>query len=470
MLASGAKGVYGQVVLNHESVYYSKRGGSLLLTLRILYDAHSKPYQRWYYSRSMTLLALGINHKTAPVSLRERVTFSPDTLDQALESLLSQPMVQGGVVLSTCNRTELYLSVEEQDNLHDKLVRWLCDYHKLDEAEVRNSLYWHHDNDAVSHLMRVASGLDSLVLGEPQILGQVKKAFADSGRGHANASELERMFQKSFSVAKRVRTETDIGASAVSVAFAACTLARQIFESLSTVTVMLVGAGETIELAARHLREHHVQKMIIANRTRERAQRLADEVGAEVIGLGEIDERLRDADIIISSTASPLPIIGKGMMERALKARRNQPMLLVDIAVPRDVEPEVGKLANAYLYSVDDLQSIIQHNMAQRKAAAVQAESIVEQEAHEFMAWLRAQSVSETIREYRAQAEQVREELTSKALAALRAGGDAEAIMQDLARRLTNRLIHTPTKSLQQAARDGDDERLHILRNSLGLE
>ncbi|EOC1305419.1 glutamyl-tRNA reductase [Cronobacter dublinensis] len=418
----------------------------------------------------MTLLALGINHKTAPVSLRERVTFSPDSLDQALESLLSQPMVQGGVVLSTCNRTELYLSVEEQDNLHDKLVRWLCDYHKLDEAEVRDSLYWHHDNDAVSHLMRVASGLDSLVLGEPQILGQVKKAFADSGRGHANASELERMFQKSFSVAKRVRTETDIGASAVSVAFAACTLARQIFESLSTVTVMLVGAGETIELAARHLREHNVQKMIIANRTRERAQRLADEVGAEVIGLGDIDERLKDADIIISSTASPLPIIGKGMMERALKARRNQPMLLVDIAVPRDVEPEVGKLANAYLYSVDDLQSIIQHNMAQRKAAAVQAESIVEQEAHEFMAWLRAQSVSETIREYRAQADQVREELTSKALASLRAGGDAEAIVQDLARRLTNRLIHTPTKSLQQAARDGDDERLHILRNSLGLE
>ncbi len=470
MLASGAEGVYGQVVLNHVSVYYSKRGGSLLLTLRILYDAHSKPYQRWYYSRSMTLLALGINHKTAPVSLRERVTFSPDTLDQALESLLSQPMVQGGVVLSTCNRTELYLSVEEQDNLHDKLVRWLCDYHHLDEEEVRNSLYWHHDNDAVSHLMRVASGLDSLVLGEPQILGQVKKAFADSGRGHANASELERMFQKSFSVAKRVRTETDIGASAVSVAFAACTLARQIFESLSTVTVMLVGAGETIELAARHLREHNVQKMIIANRTRERAQRLADEVGAEVIGLGDIDERLKDADIIISSTASPLPIIGKGMMERALKARRNQPMLLVDIAVPRDVEPEVGKLANAYLYSVDDLQSIIQHNLAQRKAAAVQAESIVEQEACEFMAWLRAQSVSETIREYRAQADQVREELTSKALAALRTGGDAEAIMQDLARKLTNRLIHTPTKSLQQAARDGDDERLHILRNSLGLE
>ena len=250
-------------------------------------------------------------------------------------------------MLSTCNRTELYLSVEEQDNLHEALIRWLCDYHNLNEDELRNSLYWHQDNDAVSHLMRVASGLDSLVLGEPQILGQVKKAFADSQKGHLKASELERMFQKSFSVAKRVRTETDIGASAVSVAFAACTLARQIFESLSTVTVMLVGAGETIELVARHLREHKVKKMIIANRTRERAQVLADEVGAEVVALSDIDERLKEADIIISSTASPLPIIGKGMVERALKSRRNQPMLLVDIAVPRDVEPEVGKLANA---------------------------------------------------------------------------------------------------------------------------
>ncbi|HGY5135278.1 MAG: glutamyl-tRNA reductase [Citrobacter sp.] len=418
----------------------------------------------------MTLLALGINHKTAPVSLRERVTFSPDTLDQALDSLLAQPMVQGGVVLSTCNRTELYLSVEEQDNLQEALVRWLCDYHNLNEEDLRNSLYWHQDNDAVSHLMRVASGLDSLVLGEPQILGQVKKAFADSQKGHLNASALERMFQKSFSVAKRVRTETDIGASAVSVAFAACTLARQIFESLSTVTVLLVGAGETIELVARHLREHQVKKMIIANRTRERAQVLADEVGAEVISLSDIDARLQDADIIISSTASPLPIIGKGMVERALKNRRNQPMLLVDIAVPRDVEPEVGKLSNAYLYSVDDLQSIISHNLAQRKAAAVEAETIVAQETSEFMAWLRAQGASETIREYRSQSEQIRDELTAKALAALQQGGDAQAILQDLAWKLTNRLIHAPTKSLQQAARDGDSERLNILRDSLGLE
>ncbi|MFU9138681.1 glutamyl-tRNA reductase [Erwinia tasmaniensis] len=418
----------------------------------------------------MTLLALGINHKTAPVALRERVTFSPETLDQALNSLLAQPLVQGGVVLSTCNRTELYLSVEQQENLQEQLVKWLCDYHGLSADDVRKSLYWHQGDEAVSHLMRVASGLDSLVLGEPQILGQVKKAYADSHRGHSHSSELERMFQKSFSVAKRVRTETEIGASAVSVAFAACTLARQIFESLATVTVMLVGAGETIELAARHLRQHDVQKLIIANRTRERAQTLASEVGAEVIGLAEIDSRLAEADIIISSTASPLPIIGKGMVERALKQRRNQPMLLVDIAVPRDVEPEVGKLANAYLYSVDDLQAIIESNMAQRKAAAIEAETIVLQESGEFMSWLRAQSAVETIRDYRAQADEVRIGLEERALAALAQGGDPQQVLREMAHKLTNRLIHAPTKSLQQAARDGDTERLQILRDSLGLD
>ncbi|MCY9847206.1 MULTISPECIES: glutamyl-tRNA reductase [Pectobacterium] len=418
----------------------------------------------------MTLLALGINHKTAPVSLRERVVFSPDKLGVALDSLLQQPLVQGGVVLSTCNRTELYLSVDEQENQREQLIRWLCEYHQLRPEDVNGSLYWHQDNAAVSHLMRVASGLDSLVLGEPQILGQVKKAFAESQRGHSLSSELERLFQKSFTVAKRVRTETDIGASAVSVAFAACTLARQIFESLSDVTVLLVGAGETIELVARYLREHKVQKMVIANRTRERAQALATEVGAEVITLAELDEQLVQADIVISSTASTLPIIGKGMMERTLKARRNQPMLMVDIAVPRDIEPEVGKLPNVYLYSVDDLHAIIQHNLAQRKAAAVQAESIVQQESSDFMAWLRAQSAVETIRDYRAQADELRAEMTAKALAAIQQGNDVEAVIQELTHRLTNRLIHAPTKSLQQAARDGDQHRLQILRDSLGLD
>ncbi|MBT0729084.1 glutamyl-tRNA reductase [Rosenbergiella nectarea] len=417
----------------------------------------------------MTLLALGINHKTAPVALRERVAFGPDILDNALDSLLSQPSVHSGVVLSTCNRTELYLSVDEQHDIQQQLIEWLCNYHHLDKTEVLNSLYWHQNNAAVSHLMRVASGLDSLVLGEPQILGQVKKAYAESQRGHVINGELERMFQKTFSVAKRVRTETEIGSSAVSVAFAACTLARQIFESLKKVTVLLVGAGETIELVARHLREHQVKRLMITNRTRERAQRLAEEVNAEVIDFGSLPEHIASADIIISSTASPLPVIGKGMVESALKQRRHQPMLIVDIAVPRDVEPEVGKLDSAYLYTVDDLQAIIQHNMAQREAAAVEAETIVVQESGEFMAWLQAQNAVEVIRDYRHQAEDIREELMQRALSALSQGQDPQKVMQEMAHKLTNRLIHSPTKSLQQAAREGDAERLQILRDSLGL-
>lgn len=417
----------------------------------------------------MTLLALGINHKTAPVALREKVAFSSQTLEQALNSLLAQPLIQGGVVLSTCNRTELYLSVEQQEDLREQLIHWLCGFHHLQTDDIRDNLYWHQDDDAVCHLMRVASGLDSLVLGEPQILGQVKKAFADSQRVHIPSSELQRMFEKSFSVAKRVRTETDIGTSAISVAFAACRLARQIFASLSEVNVLLVGAGETIELVARHLRAHKVKKLMVANRTLERARILADEVMADVIALSDIDRRLAEADIIISSTASPLPIIRKSMVERALKTRRNQPMLLVDIAVPRDIEAEVGKLSDAYLYSVDDLQQIIETNMAQRRSAAVRAENIVQQASGEFMDWLRMQNATESICAYRSYADRVRHDLESRALAALQQGGNAQDILHDLAHKLTNQLIHAPTKSLQQAARDGDDKRLQILRDSLGL-
>lgn len=417
----------------------------------------------------MTLLALGINHKTAPVALREKVSFSPDTMGDALNNLLQQPAVRGGVVLSTCNRTELYLSMEDKENSHEQLIRWLCQYHQIEPNELKNSVYWHQDNQAVSHLMRVASGLDSLVLGEPQILGQVKKAFADSQNYDSLSSELERLFQKSFSVAKRVRTETQIGANAVSVAFAACTLARQIFESLSSLTILLVGAGETIELVARHLREHQVKKIIIANRTKERAQRLANEVDADVITLSEIDECLSQADIVISSTARPLPIIGKGMVERALKKRRNQPMLLVDIAVPRDIEQDVEKLNNVYLYSVDDLEAIIQHNREQRQAAAIQAEHIVQQESGQFMDWLRAQGAVGAIREYRDSAEMLRAEMTEKAITLIQNGADAEKVIQQLSHQLMNRLIHTPTKSLQQAASDGDIERLNLLRESLGI-
>ena len=418
----------------------------------------------------MSLFALGINHKTASISLREKIAFSPEEMVEGLQSLQTLPAVHGGVVLSTCNRTELYLSVSSHDKIKDDILNWLCDFHQLPAEEVENSLYCYEDASAITHLMRVASGLDSLVLGEPQILGQVKKAFFVSQDSKVLSGELERLFQKAFSVAKRVRSETEIGASAVSVAFAACALARQIFESLSSLTVLLVGAGETIELVARYLKEHQVKRMIIANRTLERAEYLANNVGADVITLPQIDERLFEADIVISSTASPLPIIGKGLVERALKQRKYQPMLFVDIAVPRDVEPEVGTLSGVYLYTVDDLHAIIQQNLAQRQAAAEQAEQIITLECNEFMTWLRSQDAVGTIREYRAQSDTIRRELVTKALNALEQGNDAESVIQDLAYKLTNRLIHAPTKSLQTAASHGDIELLQLLRTSFGLD
>ncbi|GAB2655389.1 glutamyl-tRNA reductase [Vibrio panuliri] len=416
----------------------------------------------------MSLLAIGINHNTASVELREKVAFGPDKLPQALRQLSESPHVSGGVIVSTCNRTEIYCDVKPSSR--NKVIDWLAQFHQVSAEELKPSLYIHEEQAAIRHLMRVACGLDSLVLGEPQILGQVKQAFSDSRDGHAVNAAMEKWFQKTFSVAKRVRTETDIGGNAVSVAYAACTLAKHIFESLRESTVLLVGAGETIELVAKHLAANGCTKMIVANRTRERAMVLAEQFGAEVISLPEIPEHLARADIVISSTASPLPIIGKGMVETALKSRRYQPMLLVDIAVPRDIESQVGDINDAYLYSVDDLQSIIDSNIEQRKVEAIQAEAIVSEESAAFMTWLRSLQGVDSIRQYRTNANEIREDLLAKSIQALAAGGDPEKVLLELSNKLTNRLIHTPTRALQTAAEQGEPAKLAIIRQSLGLE
>ncbi|MCW8332123.1 glutamyl-tRNA reductase [Photobacterium sp. SDRW27] len=416
----------------------------------------------------MTLLALGINHKTASVDLRERVAFSPEKLTQALQQLEAHPEVTSGVIVSTCNRTELYCDVTQTGP--GILIDWLTKFHDITAEELMPSLYFHEEQAAVRHLMRVSCGLDSLVLGEPQILGQVKQSYSDSRDYNAVHGMLEKLFHKSFTVAKRVRTETDIGGNAVSVAFAACTLAKQIFESLSDATVLLVGAGETIELVARHLAEQGCNKLIVANRTRERAANLAEEFGAEVIGLPEIPEHLHRADIVISSTASPLPIIGKGMVEKAIKARRHQPMLLVDIAVPRDIEQEVGELNDAYLYTVDDLHSIVEKNREQRKVAAIQAEAIVSEESAAFMSWLRSLEAVDSIRQYRCYADDIKTELLSRSLQAIANGSEPEKVLAELSNKLTNKLIHAPTRAMQQAAHNGEPEKLAVIRETLGLE
>ncbi|EKF9811132.1 glutamyl-tRNA reductase [Vibrio cholerae] len=416
----------------------------------------------------MSLLAIGINHNTASVELREKVAFGPEKLSLALNQLSTSSHVKGGVILSTCNRTEIYCDVRSASK--NKVIEWLSQFHQVSLDELKPSLYVHEEQAAIRHLMRVACGLDSLVLGEPQILGQVKQAYAEARENHAVNPATEKLFQKAFSVAKRVRTETEIGGSAVSVAYAACTLAKHIFESLADATVLLVGAGETIELVAKHLAGHHCKRMIVANRTRERALSLAQQFGADVIALNEIPDYLAQADIVISSTASPLPIIGKGMVESALKARRHQPMLLVDIAVPRDIEPQVGKLNDAYLYSVDDLQSIVDSNIEQRKVEAIQAEAIVSEESATFMSWMRSLQAVDSIRDYRKQANEAREELLNKSLQALAAGGDPEKLLIELSNKLTNKLIHTPTRALQTAAEQGEPAKLAVIRQSLGLD
>ncbi|EOW9470907.1 glutamyl-tRNA reductase [Vibrio cholerae] len=416
----------------------------------------------------MSLLAIGINHNTASVELREKVAFGPEKLSLALNQLSTSSHVKGGVILSTCNRTEIYCDVRSASK--NKVIEWLSQFHQVSLDELKPSLYVHEEQAAIRHLMRVACGLDSLVLGEPQILGQVKQAYAEARENHAVNPATEKLFQKAFSVAKRVRTETEIGGSAVSVAYAACTLAKHIFESLADATVLLVGAGETIELVAKHLVGHHCKRMIVANRTRERALSLAQQFGADVIALNEIPDYLAQADIVISSTASPLPIIGKGMVESALKARRHQPMLLVDIAVPRDIEPQVGKLNDAYLYSVDDLQSIVDSNIEQRKVEAIQAEAIVSEESATFMSWMRSLQAVDSIRDYRKQANEAREELLNKSLQALAAGGDPEKLLIELSNKLTNKLIHTPTRALQTAAEQGEPAKLAVIRQSLGLD
>lgn len=416
----------------------------------------------------MTLLALGISHKSAPVSLRERLAFSTDSLVIALQDLRAQMKVPEAAILSTCNRTEVYCKLDE---LKPKaIIHWLSNFHKLTLTELSPHIYAHVDHEAIRHLLRVACGLDSMVLGEPQILGQMKVAFQTAKSAGTLGKALDRLFQHTFSVAKQIRTDTAIGSSPVSVAFAAVDLARQIFGDLTTRTAMLIGAGETIDLAARHLASQKVRDIIVANRTLERALKLTESVYGQAITLPEIPNYLAKADIIISSTASPLPILGKGIVESALEKRKYQPMLMIDIAVPRDIEPEIAQLDDVYLYSVDDLHEIIDENIESRREAAIQAEQIIVTKTTQFEGWLRSQGAVSSIRIYRGNAEQIRDQILAKSVQQLNSGKSAEDVLKQLAHILTNKLIHTPSTVLQRAGADGRTDLVDAAHELLGLE
>lgn len=439
----------------------------------------------------MALVLLGINHNTADVSLREQVAFPPEIMADAMREVTSLESVKEAVIVSTCNRTELYVDIDlpgqggeagaEQDvaqapdpewlaQEQQKLLAWLSTYHEVNPEQLTDSSYFRAHEDVIRHLMRVACGLDSMVLGEPQILGQIKSAYAVAKELGVANSQLGRAFQEAFAIAKEVRTDTAIGENPVSVAYAAVTLAEQIFSDLGTLNALLIGAGHTIELVARHLSERGVTNIVIANRTLQNAVKLGDKFGGRGVLLSDIPEELDKADIVVSSTNSQLPLLGKGAVERAIKKRRHKPMLLVDLAVPRDIEPEVGDISDAYLYSVDDIRDVIEDNVKSRAQAAEQAAVIIERGVEEYVKQMRALNAVATLRALRSQADSIRQQELDKAKRSLANGVDADRVLETLARGITNKLLHSPSVQMKSAVAEGRDEVLQLTQELFGLD
>jgi len=406
----------------------------------------------------MALIALGLNHLTAPLEFRERVAFAPDDTASALASLTAEPGVREAAILSTCNRTELYCNVEPGNEAAPG--EWLQRHHELTRERLGEFLYRHTDADAVRHLFRVATGLESMVLGEPQILGQVKDAYSFARDAQTLRAPLERLFQNTFAVAKRVRSDTRIGANPVSVAFTAVRLAERVFADLGQACVLLIGAGETIELAARHLTEARVRRLIVANRTLENAQALASRFGGYAITLADLPRHLAEADVVLSSTASREPILERNTVAAAIAERRRKPMFLVDIAVPRDIDPAVANIEDVFLYTIDDLREVIDENLRGRREAARDAEAMIELSVEHFMGWWRALDLHNPIADLRRSAQANRDEVLAKAQSMLARGRPADEVLAFLADTLTNKLLHAPSANLRAAALRGDAELL----------
>jgi glutamyl-tRNA reductase len=411
----------------------------------------------------MALLSLGINHLTAPVDIREKVAFAPEHMGQALHELQDIPAINESVIVSTCNRTEIYC--DASSDCSEVITHWLTTHHGINDNGLSPYIYQHSDQEVARHLFRVASGLDSMVLGEPQILGQLKNSYDQARGGNTVNSILDRLFQHSFSVAKRVRTDTEIGSNPVSVAFAAVNLSKQIFGDLNQLHALLVGAGETIELVSRHLKSQQIGSMTIANRSVERAQLLADQIGADAVQINAVPEQLVRADIVISSTASQLPILGKGATESALKQRKHRPIFMVDLAVPRDIETEVGDLQDIYLYTVDDLKSVVDENLRGRELAAEAAQEIINLEVTAFNQWLRTHQSSDQIRQLRDSAELIKQQAIEKALGQIKNDADPEQAITRLANEITNKLMHKPTIEMRKALQNEDEERIRLLKS-----
>ena len=411
----------------------------------------------------MQLYTIGVNHTTAPIAIRENIAFSDANLRHALSDLTANNatyIASEAAILSTCNRTEIYV----QSNSPEFIVNWLADYHRLDLNKVQPYTYTLTNQDAVKHAFRVASGLDSMVLGEPQILGQFKQSVKIAQDAGTLGTLLHKLFQRTFEVAKEVRTNTDIGGSSISMAAAAVKLAQRIFGDISQQKVLFIGAGEMIELCADHFAAQRPKSMLVANRTLERGNNLAEKINGEAILLNDLPARFAEFDIVITSTASQLPIVGLGMVERAVKIRRHRPMFMVDLAVPRDIEPEVAQLDDVFLYTVDDLAQVVSEGMVNRKEAAINAEMIVQARVDSFMQWLAKRDAVPTIKALRDQAEAMRQTELEKALKLIQKGEKAEIVLEALSNALTNKFLHAPSHALNQAHGDEHAKLENILK------
>jgi glutamyl-tRNA reductase len=400
----------------------------------------------------MAVNVLGLNHKTAPVALREKVAFNEDRLVAALRALQQQHGVAEVVILSTCNRTELYWSGSATAG---ELSQWL-ELHHGNNLDLTASLYTLEGHLAVEHAFNVASGLDSMVLGEAQILGQLKDAYRVAHEAGSTGPWLNKLFQAAFSAAKRVRSETLIGANAVSLASAAVSLARRMYSDLTARTALMIGAGEMIALTARHFASAGVKRLVIANRTLARAQGLAAEIKAYAVDLSALDRELAEADIVVSCTASMTPIITQNAAATAVRARRHRPIFMLDLAVPRDIEPAVANLSDIYLFSIDDLQQLVEQNRQQREVAAGGARSLLEEEVARFLAESRVHDAGPAIRALRQRADSIRSQTLEQARRMLMAGKSSDEVIEYLANTLTNRLLHSPTQALRQASESTD--------------
>lgn len=402
----------------------------------------------------MQLTAVGLNHQTAPLSIREKLAFAAACLPEAVRNLARSNAATEAVILSTCNRTELYCVGDSEE-----IIRWLADYHSLPIEEIRPYLYALDMQETVRHAFRVACGLDSMVLGEPQILGQIKDAVRVAQEQESMGKKLNALFQKTFSVAKEIRTDTAVGENSVSMASASVKLAEQIFPDIGDLNVLFIGAGEMIELVATYFAAKSPRLMTVANRTLARAQELCDKLGvnAEPCLLSDLPAILHDYDVVVSSTASQLPIVGKGMVERALKQRQSMPLFMLDLAVPRDIEAEVGDLNDAYLYTVDDMVNIVQSGKEARQKAAAAAETLVSEKVAEFVRQQQGRKSVPLIKALRDEGEKARKQVLENAMKQLAKGATAEEVLERLSVQLTNKLLHSPTQTLNKAGEEDKD-------------